>query len=538
MTIGERIAKCRKEKNLSQEYVAEQLDVSRQAVSKWENDQTEPDTSNLIALSKLFGVSVEYLASGAAVEQRLHAEKQISVMKIIGIVSISVGMLSLVLGVLLSWLLVAVAAVFIMLGIFMITMKGRGALIACSSIALAVIVLIIQGMTNGLSIFLAISIFGGCLLAGPVFLGISFLVKKLRPRLSKKFLVISVACLSLAVAVTLGIVFGLKRGHEKGDEHETDVLTAFNLSTLPMPEDAEYEMLSSNDELWILIDFTPKSTDDELHYDYAERLLDYLKLREYDKLGTQGEIMSAEDGVNTYELLRGNKLGDYITNDVADFKFVFGNDSDDRLFVLDLVSSSGTLHVSGESFSYTSVMKLRQTGQDERYKIRDYSITFDGDESLVISMPERAIPGERVVIRTKPLVDADLHLYANGVRLECTYSGNDYTEHVMSMLSKDIVITFRIDPGKGAAPDYSIIFDGDESLIISIPESAMAGERVVIRTHTLIDAELYLYVNGVRLECTHSDFDYTEHVMIMPSQNVVITCRIVSGYPSVNPDNT
>ena len=35
MTIGERIAKCRKEKNLSQEYIAELLDVSRQAVSKW-----------------------------------------------------------------------------------------------------------------------------------------------------------------------------------------------------------------------------------------------------------------------------------------------------------------------------------------------------------------------------------------------------------------------------------------------------------------------------------------------------------------------
>ena len=64
MTIGERIAKCRKEKNLSQEYIAELLDVSRQAVSKWETNQTEPDTSNLIKLARTFGVSVEYLANG------------------------------------------------------------------------------------------------------------------------------------------------------------------------------------------------------------------------------------------------------------------------------------------------------------------------------------------------------------------------------------------------------------------------------------------------------------------------------------------
>ncbi|MBQ8814564.1 MAG: helix-turn-helix transcriptional regulator [Lachnospiraceae bacterium] len=64
MTIGKRISRLRKEKRLSQEYLAEQLDVSRQAVSKWENDLSSPDTGNLIQLSSLLGVSVEYLATG------------------------------------------------------------------------------------------------------------------------------------------------------------------------------------------------------------------------------------------------------------------------------------------------------------------------------------------------------------------------------------------------------------------------------------------------------------------------------------------
>ncbi len=66
MSIGNRIYKLRKENNLSQEYIAEQLDVSRQAVSKWENGQSNPDTENLIRLAALFHVSVEYLSTGKA----------------------------------------------------------------------------------------------------------------------------------------------------------------------------------------------------------------------------------------------------------------------------------------------------------------------------------------------------------------------------------------------------------------------------------------------------------------------------------------
>lgn len=64
MSIGTRIAELRKQKNFSQEYVAGKLDVSRQAVSKWEKDLSKPDTGNMIKLAELFGVSVEYLATG------------------------------------------------------------------------------------------------------------------------------------------------------------------------------------------------------------------------------------------------------------------------------------------------------------------------------------------------------------------------------------------------------------------------------------------------------------------------------------------
>lgn len=61
LTMGQRIASRRKLLNLSQEALAEQLDVSRQAVSKWESDAAIPEIDKLIALSRLYGVSVGWL---------------------------------------------------------------------------------------------------------------------------------------------------------------------------------------------------------------------------------------------------------------------------------------------------------------------------------------------------------------------------------------------------------------------------------------------------------------------------------------------
>lgn len=64
MTIGKRIAFLRKEKGLTQEELANQMGVSPQAVSKWENDQTCPDISALPKLAGLLGVTVDELLSG------------------------------------------------------------------------------------------------------------------------------------------------------------------------------------------------------------------------------------------------------------------------------------------------------------------------------------------------------------------------------------------------------------------------------------------------------------------------------------------
>ena len=64
MSIGERISTLRKENNLSQADLSRLMDVSRQAVSKWENDTTAPDTIKLIQLAEALNTEVEYLATG------------------------------------------------------------------------------------------------------------------------------------------------------------------------------------------------------------------------------------------------------------------------------------------------------------------------------------------------------------------------------------------------------------------------------------------------------------------------------------------
>ena len=68
MSIGERITQLRKERNLSQGDLAKVMDVSRQAVSKWENDSSSPDTIKLIRLAEVLDTQVEYLATGRMIQ--------------------------------------------------------------------------------------------------------------------------------------------------------------------------------------------------------------------------------------------------------------------------------------------------------------------------------------------------------------------------------------------------------------------------------------------------------------------------------------
>lgn len=64
MSIGERIAQLRKDLGLSQKQLADKMEVSRQAVSKWENDLAAPDSIKMIQLAEVLDTDIEYLSTG------------------------------------------------------------------------------------------------------------------------------------------------------------------------------------------------------------------------------------------------------------------------------------------------------------------------------------------------------------------------------------------------------------------------------------------------------------------------------------------
>lgn len=68
MTLGEKMKMFRTQKGLSQEKLAEQLGVSRQAVTKWEADQTTPSADHLVALARLYEVSLDVLVNTSHTE--------------------------------------------------------------------------------------------------------------------------------------------------------------------------------------------------------------------------------------------------------------------------------------------------------------------------------------------------------------------------------------------------------------------------------------------------------------------------------------
>ncbi|WP_296111957.1 helix-turn-helix domain-containing protein [uncultured Anaerococcus sp.] len=65
MRIGDQLKKARKDKNMTQEEVAEKIFVSRQSISNWENNKTYPDIGNVIALSDLYEISLDELLKGS-----------------------------------------------------------------------------------------------------------------------------------------------------------------------------------------------------------------------------------------------------------------------------------------------------------------------------------------------------------------------------------------------------------------------------------------------------------------------------------------
>lgn len=78
MKFHEKLYNLRKDKRMSQEELAEKLEISRQAVSKWETGDSLPETAKLLAIAKYFNVSIDYLLNDNATEYRFQEVSDIN----------------------------------------------------------------------------------------------------------------------------------------------------------------------------------------------------------------------------------------------------------------------------------------------------------------------------------------------------------------------------------------------------------------------------------------------------------------------------
>ena len=78
MNLGNKLLELRKQKGLSQEDVAFELNVTRQTISKWETNQTTPDFDKIAPLCKLYEISTDELLTGKKLEKTLDEDKKIT----------------------------------------------------------------------------------------------------------------------------------------------------------------------------------------------------------------------------------------------------------------------------------------------------------------------------------------------------------------------------------------------------------------------------------------------------------------------------
>ena len=340
MTVGERIAKCRKERNLSQEYIAGLLDVSRQAVSKWETNGTEPDTRNLIALARIFGVSVEYLANGEEPPPKVvYVEKNLPIFKIVGIVLTALGGLSLLLGALMPFML-GIGIVIVAFGLLLFLLQRDGLILGGIILVLGVVLFLIQGIFFGIDTPIM------CLIAA-ISVGLPILtyaviklVKKIKaegtigklkdnPKLIKRIILVIViaAIVITAIAVPASIASKKrKNAFEKAKFFSSERLSEFMAEGLPAPQDVDCINLNSET---ILFD-----TDTDEFNEYLESVYNYLIGRSFKYLGTRGDVIYTDGDTKTYEFIPhdegyrygANKLSGFSSNDTPDdYYFVYSN---------------------------------------------------------------------------------------------------------------------------------------------------------------------------------------------------------------------
>ncbi len=473
MTIGERIAKCRKEKNLSQEYIAELLGVSRQAVSKWETNLTEPDTGNLIQLARIFGVSVEYLANGEEEAPRVvYVEKNLPIFKIIGIVLVALGGLSLLLGALMPFLL-GIGIVTAAFGLLLMLLKKDGLILSGMILVIGVVLFLIQGIWFGIDtpimcLIAAISV-GLPILTYSIIKLVKIIkaegtVKKLKdnPAMIKRILVVIVIAATVVTAIAIPASIASKKrrnAFEKAKFFSSERLSECMVEGLPAPTDVDCINLNSET---ILFD-----ADTDAFNEYLESVYNYLIGKNFKYLGTRGKVIFAEGEAKTYEFIPHDKhkyygvdkhYGFFSTNETPDdYYFIYSNSIRNEengeiecciIHIKGIEQSKAV--IDGKTFVYDTIMSVYRESVAEGYKYPTYTIKYGTNvwdvnlaELTLPNQPTFSLPSKEIKIRIKPQSEGTELWIDGGKQIYRTAVTDEYWEYTFTMPEHDIELLIR-----------------------------------------------------------------------------------------------
>ena len=213
------------------------------------------------------------------------------------------------------------------------------------------------------------------------------------------------------------------------------------------------DYVKHNDED-IYVSFTSKEREA-----YVAEVFEYLKSQDFKYLGTRGEQASTLAGsFTTYYFKPATELSEFYVG--SSYKFVYSDgtldeDGDLIFCIINIYDyEPKNLEYGTKDFSYNTLITIRYKSEaplSGRYALKEYEISYQDDEteSFLIDgfAPTEAKPGDSVVLRTNPIMDADLAFYANGVKLTQTHADSDYWEYVFIMPDEDVVITHEITDG-------------------------------------------------------------------------------------------
>ena len=109
MSLGEKLIELRKQKNLSQEEVAEKLNVTRQTISKWETDSSTPDFDKIVPICELYNITTNELLRGKKEENKIVDETDAEEKKKKRVLGIMIGVFSYFIAV--AWMLIGISVI-------------------------------------------------------------------------------------------------------------------------------------------------------------------------------------------------------------------------------------------------------------------------------------------------------------------------------------------------------------------------------------------------------------------------------------------